>query len=751
MKSILVTFLLLISFLGFGQQVNAPDPKSFTQSTNGQDASGFVLNGFGATETLLASISLVNPPSGTTFYLDRLDGLTPASGFTLNGNKTRLVVTGTMANINIALANLKVNTGSIKGNVQISVAATVNPIGFFYNGVNGHFYRPLTTTADRTTYTNARSRSLATTFKGQQGYLVTITSTSEEEFIRVNVPATNVWFAATDEVIDGRWVVDAGPEKGTLMKTQNGQTAGNIQGVYNNWCPGEPNGSNGSENYAVAKWNGAACWNDLSNNWNNPYVIEYGTWTNPDDATFTDFFANSVIHSNGEILRAQFNFTFGQSIDETKFTTKLLAQSNNQYSPTTNVSRTLNGLGRVDMTSDLDTIRIATAVRANIVAGGVEWSYVNTFNNVGTLYIDLRKFTNHQPSQITNVSILDVYSGPETYLNNNLYWAEYRLPSIPSKLTDGTSSFNSSIRNAGYDNYAFACEVTTENVLGYKSHSIELNTTNVATLYNNVVTVSDVFLAFKEVSNRGLFGNESGLEFGSGIQFMNSDVDENGIFDEMDTYKLIQHLVGSEIIGNGSNNLSDYMKILPKSEYDLITKLNWNTKPNSTTNTYSPINLSSTSLLNSFNYNVFWKGDVNMSHSALQTNNARVNSSSSTIKAEIWSELKNGYVYVNINVNPQTNQLSGVQFQLNYDNTMLEFDSVDFKTSGNPTNFGNNRGTFVNVGSIINNGLGLLDDKTQYMVKFKVKTSIKNSLGLVSIGDTDAVSKDGIQLRVEVN
>ncbi len=140
-----------------------------------------------------------------------------------------------------------------------------------------------------------------------------------------------------------------------------------------------------------------------------------------------------------------------------------------------------------------------------------------------------------------------------------------------------------------------------------------------------------------------------------------------------------------------------------------------------------------------------------MSHSALQTNNTRINSGSSTIQAEMWSELKDGFVYVDINVNPQTNQLSGVQFQLNYDTNILEFDSVDFKTSGNPTNFGSNRGNFVNVGSIINNGLGILDDKTQYVVKFKVKTSIKNSLGLISIGDTDAVSKDGIQLKVEVN
>ena len=194
----------------------------------------------------------------------------------------------------------------------------------------------------------------------------------------------------------------------------------------------------------------------------------------------------------------------------------------------------------------------------------------------------------------------------------------------------------------------------------------------------------------------------------------------------------------------------NYMKILPKSEYDLITKLNWYTKPNSTTNTYSPINLSSTSLLNSFNYNVFWKGDVNMSHSASQTTNVRINQNLSTIEAEMWSELKDGYVYVIINVNPETNQLSGIQFQLNYDNVMLQFDSVDFKTSGNPTNFGSNRGTFVNVGSIINNGIGVLDDKTQYVVKFKLKTSIKNSLGLISVGDTDAVNSNGLQLNVKI-
>jgi len=761
MKGILVTLLLLLSFYGFGQNVSAPDPKSFLPSTNGQDASGFVLSGFSSTATLLTSISLVNPPSGTTFYLDRLDGLTPASGFTLNGNKTRLVFTGTMDNINIVLANLKVNTGSVRGNIQISVAATVNPVGFFYNGVNGHFYRPLTATADRTTYTNARSRSLQSTFKGQQGYLVTITSTSEEEFIRVNVPATNVWFAATDEVVDGRWVIDAGPEKGTVMKTSNGQTAGNIQGVYNNWCGGEPNGSNGSENYAVAKWNGAACWNDLSNNWNNPYVIEYGTWTNPDDATFTEFYTNSVSHSNGDVLRAQFNFDFGASIDKTKFTTKLLAQNNNQYSPTTNVIRNLNGLGRVDMTSDLDTVKVAgNGFRATTTGGQVEWCVVYDYEPSNQRYqilIDKREFpAGVSPNSITNLKLFDLWDGPITYQWEDMYWAAYWIYT-PTQFNFAGSSFASNIRRAGFF-WGLQAEFTFTQSQNYKSHGVELSTTNVTTLYNNVVTVSDVFLAFKEVANKGLFGNESGNEFGSGIQYMNADIDGNGIFDERDTYKLIQHLVGEEIIGNSSTNLSDYMKILPKSEYDLITKLNWYTKPNSTSNIYSPVSLSNTTLLNNFTYSVFWKGDVNMSHSASQSvsgNSIRImsiggNSVTNEVNVIIMSEVVGSNVIVTLSVDPLQQELVGTQFQLNYDNTKLKFEKVEFTTKSNPTNFGNNRGSFINIGSLITNGNGLLDNTTEYKVIFTLLNNTTNILGLTSISETDAVNSNGQQLTVKI-
>jgi hypothetical protein len=190
-----------------------------------------------------------------------------------------------MANINNALNSLKINTGGTLGNVQISVSTTVNPVGYYYNPINGHFYRPISA---GNTYTGARAASLLTTFKGQTGYLVTITSADEDAFIFNNVPQSQIWFALTDESSEGQWRIDAGPEKGTLIKTSNGQTTGNIVGQYNNWAPGEPNNS-GNEDYAVTKWNGSQ-WNDLPNNFNCPYVIEYGTWTNPQDQTFTGFY-----------------------------------------------------------------------------------------------------------------------------------------------------------------------------------------------------------------------------------------------------------------------------------------------------------------------------------------------------------------------------------------------------------------------------------------------------------------------------
>ena len=866
-KLVTLIFLILMVNLGFGQAVNAPDPKSFTVSTAGQDASGFELTGFSATSTLLASISLVNPPSGTTFYLNDTRGLIAASGFTLSGNKTRLVVTGTMASINTALENLKVNTGAIRGDVNISVAATVNPVGYYYNGVNGHFYRPITT---GTFYTSARTAAEATTFKGQKGYLVTITSADEDAFILANVPQSNIWFALTDEVTEGRWVIDAGPEKGTLIKTSNGQTAGNIQGQYNNWAPGEPNNS-GNEDYPVTKWSGGTQWNDLPNNFSCAYVIEYGTWTNPDDATFTEFYSNSVSHSNGETIKTLFGFKFGSAIDKSKFSAQVFKRDN-EYSSWTAADgyKALSGLGKVYLSNQIDTAKVyfggiplsgvtnmtqfttadigkiyrmtitggdgggwgtdiytsdshipAMAVHAGVIAigqtkevyiklvegknsyagttrngvtssewggwdlsfqfvsapmsykatispGGVEWSYTNPnaswLSGNSRLLIDMRQVGNIDPTKISNVKILDAYDGPVTYTSHDANgWAIYTVPSPLTKITDGTSAYTQYIRNVNGWNtdYAFQCGIGLTQQGAFKQHKMQLNeydSAQLKTLYNSIVTVSDVWLAFKEVSNTGIFGNEVGKEFTYGIQYKNADVDDNGVFNEADCFKLLQNLTGVQDLVS-SYTLDNTIRLIPDSIYNSIGKSTWSSFQSFAGKEY-PFSLLDGTISYNYDLAVAWKGDVNLSHSATPPSNGITTMSvrttmstsiSNDVQSSIMTELSNGKVYAYITFDPLQQNVVGTQFQLNYDNSVLKFESVEFKTKGNPTNYGTNKGTFVNLGSLVTDGNTSLDNTTEYKVTFTPTKAIINTLGLVGIGSTDAVNKDGKQLKLKVN
>jgi hypothetical protein len=762
MKNLIVTLtFLLTSFLGFGQSVSAPDSKSFIPSTTAQDASGFQLSGFSATSTLLASISLINPSTNTTFYLNDTRGLVAASGFTLSGNKTRLVVTGTMASINTALEALKINTGSVVGNVQISVAATVNPVGYFYNGVNGHFYRPISTGA---TYTNARTLSSQQTFKGQTGYLVTITSADEDAFIFTNVPQASIWFALTDEASEARWTIDAGPEAGTLIKINNGQLNGNIPGQYNNWAPGEPNNS-GNEDYAVTKWGGGSQWNDLPNNFSCAYVVEFGTWSNPDDATFTEFYSNSVTHSNGEVLRAAFNVDFGTNIDETKFSAKGYTYTNNNWNIVNGTAKQLSGLGKVDLTSLLDTAKVSGGgIRATTSAGQTEWAIINPYDaNLGghQLLIDEREFdgTGVSPNDITSIKLFDIYDGPVSVHNVSGGWKTYIMPgNLTTKITSSTFQAQLRLQDGWYGTRA---EFSFSPTQSYKPHGIELthsNQTELNTLYSNIVGVSDVYLAFKELADKGILGNQNGLGLTNGIQYLNADVDGNGIFNESDTYKLLQHLTGVQPLSQ-STALTYLMKLYTKSDYDGITTSNWGTQFNSTRNLL-PFTLSS--LNNTYNVSVTWLGDVNLSHSAQQsvssvaTNSYRTmslstQSVSNQINASLMGENVGGKLIVTISVDPLQQELVGTQFNLNYDNTSLKFEKVEFTTKGTPTNFGTDRGTYVTLGSLITDGSTILDKTTEYKITFLPSIGLNGILGLTSISNTDAVSKSGTQLKIKIN
>jgi hypothetical protein len=271
--------------------------------------------------------------------------------------------------------------------------------------------------------------------------------------------------------------------------------------------------------------------------------------------------------------------------------------------------------------------------------------------------------------------------------------------------------------------------------------------------------VSDVFLAFKELADGGIFGNQSGMGLTNGIQYLNADVDGNGIFNEADTYKLLQHLTGVQSLSQ-STALTNLMKLYNKSDYDGITTSNWGTKFNSTRNLI-PFTLGS--LNNTYNISVTWLGDVNLSHSAQQSvsgvssNSIRTmslktmsTSPSNEINATILTEVIGNVVYAYITLDPLQQNVVGTQFQLNYDNSILKFENVEFKTLGNPMNYGINKGTYINVGSLITDGSTSLDKTTEYKIKFTSPSGTNNILGLISIGNTDAVNQGGQSLKIRI-
>ena len=397
-----------------------------------------------------------------------------------------------------------------------------------------------------------------------------------------------------------------------------------------------------------------------------------------------------------------------------------------------------------------------SSYKVSSAPGQVEWCVIYDYDASNQRYrigIDKREFigTNVSSNSVTKLKLFDLWDGDVTFKSDDGTWAEYYI-NTPNQFNFSGSSYSSNIRQ-GNGFYGISSEFSFTQLGTFKQHKLEFqqyDSNQLKTLYNSIVSVSDVFLAFKEVSNTGLLGNQSGNEFVYGIQFHNADVDDNGIFNEADCFKLLQDLTGVQnLVANYT--LENTMKIIPQLTYNQIVKQDWDDFPSYLGREFG-FSLMDGVVNYSYNLAVTWKGDVNLSHSAQQVlPTTRTQSSQEVINAEMWTQLKDNYVISYIEVNPLLIQLTGVQFILNYDNSILEFDSVEFTTSGNPTNFGTNRGTFINLGSIINNGSGVLDNKTQYIVKFKTKSTIKNSFGLISVGGSDAVSLEGNQLKVNIN
>jgi hypothetical protein len=162
------------------------------------------------------------------------------------------------------------------GVFQAIAAPTQWPIE---EGGNGHYYELIlpATPANNFTWHSARDAAASRTFFGVSGYLVTVASLAEDEFLRTTFGAfisdnggAFAWIGLTDEVVEGdyQWVT--------------GEPV-----TYANWAPGEPNNS-GNEDY-VHYWQrdfGSGpmwSWNDEQTQGRGTpgtlygYIVEYDT------------------------------------------------------------------------------------------------------------------------------------------------------------------------------------------------------------------------------------------------------------------------------------------------------------------------------------------------------------------------------------------------------------------------------------------------------------------------------------------
>ena len=425
------------------------------------------------------------------------------------------------------------------------------------------------------------------------------------------------------------------------------------------------------------------------------------------------------------------------------------------------VGSALSSAGLVDITNQLDSVKVSSGgYKASTTNGGVEWCVIYQYDATNQRYrigIDSREVNGilSTPSSISSLQLFDLWNGPVTF---NSYdpngWTEVYVYT-QTQFNFSGSSFASNIR-AGNGFYGLQAEFTFSQLSTYKQQSISVTTTNtISTLYNSIVTVSDVYLAFKELANGGIFGNQSGNEFTYGIQYKNADINDDGYFNEKDCFALLQNLTGAKTLVD-TFNLNKTMRIIPQTKYDSIGKSNWTTFTTPLGSGYS-FDINTGKASDTLNLTMAWKGDVNVSHSTtpksnnLTTMSVRGMSISTDINASIITEMIGDSIYAYITLDPLGQNVVGTQFQLNYDNSVLKFKGIQFTTNGSPTNYASDKGDYINLGSLVSDGSTSLDKMTTYKISFSSNTKLDNILGLISIGSTDAVNKDGKSLKVRIN
>lgn len=511
----------------------------------------------------------------------------------------------------------------------------------------------------------------------------------------------------------------------------------------------------------------------------------YLKWLSPEDEAAGAAYAfnsNSIYSYNPETyvepLHYDVNFKFGNGIDPSTFSlntfNRVSPQQLSQNSNSNTIGLDVNGEAtittQIDETLTADgTNKIVALAGVNGIAAVISPSGFGP--NETRFYIDNRMFdSGFDFSTVTHIEMLDLFSGPLEFQNTDpsSIWQFYKISGYePDRVQMSQVSNWRDADGGGYTGPGVVYEMNPQNNYplpdfvitndwevqpnqGYKEQYVIFEPIpNLQTIVDGIITVSDVYLAFTELSGGGLLGGFAG-NYEYGIQYSNSDINRDGVFDFNDTFIMLDYLNGGTLFD--TSYLAGVMKLIQTDKYNSISSTNWN---GYTTQTMYPLNLNTTDKLYDINVSVSWLGDVNLSHSPLPTNNLSITGksisksskdTSSDININLDVEHIDGSIVVTLSIPENTKNIVGSEFKIAYDNTRVSYDKME--TSSDLQTFTAKRTSYIKLGSISTDGTKTINGGDEYKIYFTPQQNMESILGLISIIQSELISKDGNQVGV---
>ena len=275
---------------------------------------------------------------------------------------------------------------------------------------------------------------------------------------------------------------------------------------------------------------------------------------------------------------------------------------------------------------------------------------------------------------------------------------------------------------------------------------------------DNIATVTDAYKAFQYAIATDINGGSTGI-FEYDLQKVLGDVTADGNVTIDDSFEFLAHINGYTVSADISTaNASTHYNGL-MSDFGLEDK-DWGTKFFTVTETAK-----------TFNFGHAFRGDLDFSHSTEPTNaegkndnftvssiinpntgkNMTISNSSlpdQNANLDISSEIIDGKVVLTINL--ATSGLVGSQFNLVYDDTILAFETVQYNTGNQMTNFSRAKDNKLWIGSLDYNGETEIETGTPYTVTFGMLQTVQNTVGLINYTVTEGVKANGTKVNFNI-